>query len=142
MGCACVDGACGSCRTPSWRQVRPIIRIKRNYLFSCEKCDYNPEPSLLAAPRIHRTILYNLSCLGKKLLVPVNMLIDVASLIYSNVATANPSPSITIALICLLMYAWRLWNFTLSPLLDNKKPEQIPYWIPCKLKKKLLPVSG
>ncbi|GME24192.1 cytochrome P450 [Neofusicoccum parvum] len=58
------------------------------------------------------------------------MLIDVASLIYSNVATANPSPSITIALLCLLMYAWRLWNFTLSPLLDNKRPEQIPYWIP------------
>ena len=27
---------------------------------------------------------------------------------------------------------WRLWTFTLHPLLNPLEPREVPYWIPCE----------
>lgn len=32
--------------------------------------------------------------------------------------------------VCLLI--WRLWRFTIAPLLYPGNPKELPYWIPCK----------
>lgn len=34
------------------------------------------------------------------------------------------------SLVCLL--TWRLWRFTITPLLYPGNPKELPYWIPCK----------
>ncbi|KAL4918995.1 cytochrome P450 [Aspergillus aurantiobrunneus] len=33
------------------------------------------------------------------------------------------------AVLCIL--AWRLWRFTIRPLLHPDEPKEVPYWIPC-----------
>ena len=35
-------------------------------------------------------------------------------------------------LICVVgLLSWRLWRFTIVPLLAPTEPRELPYWIPC-----------
>lgn len=44
----------------------------------------------------------------------------------------NRGVSIFFALLLVLL-SWRLWRFTILPLLRPNEPRELPYWIPCKL---------
>lgn len=35
-------------------------------------------------------------------------------------------------LLLLVLFAWRLWAFTISPRLYRDRLEYLPYWIPCR----------
>lgn len=35
-----------------------------------------------------------------------------------------------IATLALLLLTWRIWTFTILPVLHPQEPKQLPYWIP------------
>lgn len=35
--------------------------------------------------------------------------------------------------VLLALLAWRVWNFTLRPLMKPDELHHLPYWVPCKL---------
>ena len=43
--------------------------------------------------------------------------------------------SISLVLAPVILLIWRLWRFSIIPLLYPKDPKELPYWIPCELDK-------
>lgn len=31
-----------------------------------------------------------------------------------------------------LLLLWRLWRFTIEPMMKPTEPKELPYWLPCK----------
>lgn len=46
---------------------------------------------------------------------------------------SNPIVIVILA-ATILWIAWRIWTFTIKPLLNPKEPREMPYSIPCELK--------
>lgn len=44
----------------------------------------------------------------------------------------SPSAAPLLATAAAALLCWRLWRFTLVPLMNPSAPDELPYWIPCK----------
>ena len=44
-----------------------------------------------------------------------------------------PTLSLIVVNIGLFLLVWRVWTFTLRPLIWRSEPQYMPYWIPCQL---------
>ncbi|CAI6341318.1 unnamed protein product [Periconia digitata] len=44
--------------------------------------------------------------------------------------TLQSNTAKSVAVVLLLLFAWRFWKFTLQPLLHPEYPKEYPYWIP------------
>jgi hypothetical protein len=38
--------------------------------------------------------------------------------------------AVAVVVLCVLLF-WRLWMFTIRPLIWPSDPKELPYWIPC-----------
>ena len=56
----------------------------------------------------------------------------------------GPLPYALQAIILLTgsLLLWRLWRFTILPLLEPNQPKRLPYWIPCEISSSLTFFSG
>lgn len=54
--------------------------------------------------------------------------------VISGLSTLNETLLYTLQLAILFagsLLLWRLWRFTLMPMLKPNEPKELPYWIPC-----------
>lgn len=74
------------------------------------------------------------------------MLLDLAQLVVGEAVTlwnhhgVGPwwVPLIVLVPLALLLL-WRLWMFTILPILRPNDPKELPYWIPCECKTSPVP---
>lgn len=42
------------------------------------------------------------------------------------------TPLMILAIVLVLFFAWRVWRFTIEPMMKPGEPRELPYWIPCE----------
>lgn len=67
------------------------------------------------------------------MLAPITTMLPDALLTWSNEGRVGASSAslLLISLLGCLLLSWRLWMFTILPLLRPDEPKEIPYWVPC-----------
>lgn len=42
------------------------------------------------------------------------------------------TPLMISAIVLGLFFVWRVWRFTIEPMMKPSEPRELPYWIPCE----------
>lgn len=60
------------------------------------------------------------------------VLVGEVLLAFSELFERLPASLIVLALATALLHLWRLWRFTIEPMMKPTEPKELPYWLPCE----------